>query len=409
VSTVVADRKPSAADRWRALPRVWQIALGGAAGLVAISLLFGEIGSLYSSPNNTAIGPSSSLDTGPPGTAAFAKLLSQNHYSVQQLTSPTAGASLPSSGTLFILNPSTPIVSGLPTLKAFVASGGRLVIGGPPGGKVLRTLIPTGPLPTWQAAPAGFAQPVAHAAENQGVGGVDSGSTGSWVVPRAADLKILLEGDGGPLALLVTEPASAGRTPGSVVLLASDAALENSELAKADDAAFGLDLAGRPGAKVVFDEYVHGFGRAGGGLAGLPDHWKLALILAVLAAAVWMLSASRRLGPPQRAGLPVMPPRVAHVDALAELLSSGPPERTLGGGAPLRARARQLLGRRLNAPTGASDAELVRIAAQAQDPSLEPQLVTSLLAEPRTPTELVALARSLAELEGRMTTKGQHP
>ncbi|MGH9170044.1 MAG: DUF4350 domain-containing protein [Acidimicrobiales bacterium] len=407
MSTVVSVRKPGAGERWKALPRLWQVVLVVVAASVAIVLGLGDISSLYSSPNNTAIGPASSLDSGGPGTAALADLLSQRHYHVRQLTAPITPSSLPVTGTLFVLDAATSLAGDLPAMRRYVADGGRLVLGGRLAPSVLGALV-TGEPPSWQSTPASVAHPIGTAPETRGVAHVDTGSAGTWTVPHSSQVRVLMAGAGGAYALVAGSPAVSGSpSSGSLVLLASSAPLENSNLAKLDDAAFGLDLAGTPGTSVAFDEYVHGFGRPGNGLAGLPSHWKLALILAVVAAATWMLSASRRLGPPQPASVAAMPPRVAHVDALAELLASGPTTRALAGAAPLRERARQLLSRRLQAPSGCEDDALGALAAAAGDPLVDPRLVACLLNEPRSPEELVALSQALAEIERRTTTKGR--
>jgi hypothetical protein len=182
------------------------------------------------------------------------------------------------------------------------------------------------------------------------------------------------------------------------VLVASSAPLQNDLLAQADDAAFAIDLAGTAGAPVAFDEYDHGLGRTGTGLAGLPTHWKAGLLLGLLAALVWMWSAARRFGPPERAERELIPARVLHVDAMALLLSSGDAERLAAGAAPLRVQGRAALRRRLRADPLATDAELAALAASDSVPSLTPELVTALLTTPESENDIVAEGRAFVAL-----------
>ena len=108
----------------------------------------------------------------------------------------------------------------------------------------------------------------------------------------------------------------------------------------ADDAAFGLAIAGAPSRPVSFEEAVHGYGEARG-LAALPTRWKWALGGLLLAALVAVAARFRRLGPPEPTPVPPQPPRRAHVDALGSALArTGRPAEAAG---PVQAQARTLV------------------------------------------------------------------
>jgi hypothetical protein len=182
---------------------------------------------------------------------------------------------------------------------------------------------------------------------------------------------------------------------GTVVLLSSPSPLQNQLLGVADNAAFAIDIAGPAGTSVVFDEYDHGYGRTGSGIGGLPGSWKAGLLIALLAVLVWMLSASRRFGPPEKSERELAPPRVAYVDAIATLLSTAHSESVPTAAEPLRARARVALCRRAGVAIDASDAEIAMAAKRA---GLDAELVASVLATPHTADDLVAVGRASAEL-----------
>jgi hypothetical protein len=116
---------------------------------------------------------------------------------------------------------------------------------------------------------------------------------------------------------LVTETAI-GR--GTVDFVADATPFQNDFLARADNAALGLTLAGEPGRRVVFPEGVHGYGPQRG-LGAIPDHWKVALLGLAFAGLVLMWARGRRLGPPEDASRPLPPPRAAYVDAVGSTLA----------------------------------------------------------------------------------------
>jgi hypothetical protein len=329
----------------------------------------------------------------------MAQLLSESHHPVQELTVPLHDATIPADGTLFVLDPVGSIDADAVALKRNLDGGGRVVFGGEVASSLLGEILGPGPSPVWQSEPSGNAAPVERSRDDAGIATVLGGPSGSWLVGNASRFSVLLQGPTGALAV----ESSVGS--GTLVLLASTNPLQNAQLAQADDAAFALDLAGPAGAQVSFDEYDHGLGRSGTGLAGLPSHWKTALVLAFLAALVWMWSAARRFGPPERADRELIPARVAHVDAMAALLASGSPERLAAGSSSLRSEGRATLRRLLRAEPGAGDERLVEIAATAAMPSVTPELVTAVLKTPLSEADVIAGARAFATLTGQSTRR----
>jgi hypothetical protein len=181
---------------------------------------------------------------------------------------------------------------------------------------------------------------------------------------------------------------------GRVVLLASASPLRNGYLGDADNAAFALDLAGGPGRAVVFDEYAHGYGS--GGIDALPSRWKWALLLAGLAALVWMWSAARRFGPPQDAERPVAPARVGYVDGLATVLAATDARFVGAAVEPVGRAARAALCRLLGVPDDTADEVLARAARLAGIPE---DLTRAALDAPTDKQGALATGRALAWLE----------
>ncbi len=302
---------------------------------------------------------------------------------------------------MFVLDPTSWSSSATAALLRSLEQGDRVVLGGrPPAKGVLRALLGDGTVPQWSSAVAGVARPVLDVPEVHGVTTTISRGRGTYAGPGAANPSIpaaaaLLSSRSGTLALVA-------RRSGSLMLLASSSPLQNGSLTRADNAAFGVDLAGPDGSTVAFDEYDHGFGRAGDGLAGLPASWRFGLGFALVAVVVWMLSASRRFGPPEEPGRIVVPARVQYVDAVATLLSARPREQLVEALDPVRAEARRRLGRRLGLGPGVTDDALVEAASHdSRRGSLDlPDEVVEAVVNPGGSTDdLIALGRALAWLE----------
>jgi hypothetical protein len=185
-----------------------------------------------------------------------------------------------------------------------------------------------------------------------------------------------------------------------VALLANKLAISNQGLDRVDDALFALDLAGKPGTTVVFDEYDHGFGRTGSGLAGLPLRWRVGLGILLLALLLWMVSAGRRFGPTQALDRGLPPPRVAYVEAMGAALASYPAAQRADAAGPLLGEARQELARRLNLPDNVSTEALEEAAGMA---GMAPGIAAALSIAPQDDAMLVASGRAaVAVLAGEV-------
>jgi hypothetical protein len=277
----------------------------GVAVLVAVTLL-GEL--LGGGPQGPA---SSSYATDAQGVAAWAQLLAQNGHPIVQLRTPLQRARLEQASTLIVLEPEVLLPSQGRRLRAFVAAGGRLLIGGREPQGTLPALLPSPP--AWSGGGATRDLPAGGTQALAGVGEVASAGEGQWA-PTGGYRPLLEDDDGGALLL----ERRLGR--GDLQLLADPSPLQNRLLASADNAQLALDLVGSAGRQVVFAESVHGFGEARG-LAAVPRGWWLAFALLALAGALWVLARGRRLGPPERAPGAPLPPRGAYVQAISLLLA----------------------------------------------------------------------------------------
>jgi hypothetical protein len=368
------------------------------AAIAGVELASSTIGGIAGNGSG-ASGPSSSYDSSATGTEAMAQLLTQRGHRVERLTTTLSDATLPTGGTVFVLDPTSWSGADTRALKEDAADGDRVVLGGrSPGPGVLRSLLGAISPPVWRAAAAGTTHPVADLPEVAGVHSVLSTGSGTFArsVTGAQEPVPLLRGPSGVLAVEVE-----GR--GTVILLASSTPLDNASLGQADNAALALDLVA-PGAPVVFDEYDHGFGRPGTGLAGLPASWRWGLGFLLLAVFVWILSASRRFGPPDGPGRITVPPRVLYVDAMATLLSTRPTDQVVEAVAPVRDEARRRLCRRLGISIDAPDQILAERLARTSDVTTLPAGLADTVLRPLASDEdVMAVGRVLSALaaEGR--------
>ena len=107
-------------------------------------------------------------------------------------------------------------------------------------------------------------------------------------------------------------------------MLADTSPLSNEGLGAADNAAFGVALAG--GTPVAFLETVHGYG-VSRGFGGLPTEVKWTLLGLLLTSLVAVWAAGRRFGPPEDPDTDPPPPRVEYVEALAGSLARTKPDK----------------------------------------------------------------------------------
>jgi hypothetical protein len=380
--------QPSIGVRWRTVPRRWRIVFVVLAAIAAVDVVASVAGSSGSTGVPAASGTSSSFDSTPDGTEAMAELLARNGHPVSRVQQSLSAGTLPSATTLVVADPVKWDTGQTGALRAFVRAGGRVVLaGGPFNSSVLRTLLGTSNVPVLSPVGVTSAHAVGTAPEVAGVSVVDADpSGGAW--DQAGTTTPILRGDGASLALVADVGA------GRLVLLASASPLRNEFLGDADNALFALDLAGGRGRAVAFDEYAHGFGQ--GGLEALPAHWKWAFLVAALAVVVWMWSAMRRFGPPERPERALAPARVEYVEGLATVLAATDARRLGEALAPVQRAARASLCRRIGVPDDTTDAV---IAGAALSAGLDDGLVHAALVAPTDADGALATGRAHAWLE----------
>jgi Domain of unknown function (DUF4350) len=372
---------------------------GGAAGeralrsvavrvlkLVGVAVLvFVVIATVINAFTPHSSGPaSSSFATADDGLAAYADLLAKTGHPVTRLRRTPARATLDPRQTLVVLDPQVLVRGDVAALRRFVIAGGRLVAGGPEPEAWLSELI--GGSPTWSPAGPTTSSPLVPLPETARVALVSSAGAGSWG-NAGATLPAL--GDPGAALMTVT-----GLGRGRIALLADSSPLQNRLLADDDNAALGLALAGRAGRPVAFEEALHGYGAAHG-LAALPSRWKWTLIGLLAAALLAVAARIRRLGPPEPPGAPLLPPRRAHVEAMASALArtGRPGEAT----EPVRAHARALVLRRAGLPPDAAEDDLRRAAQRL---GLDATEIGAISTRASSDDDLLAAGAALAKLSG---------
>jgi hypothetical protein len=309
------------------------------------------------------------------GAAAYAELLQRAGHEVGYLRTPLDGARPGPGSTLVLLDAPDLDRAERATLRRFVRDGGRLVAAGADAGS---GIVPGAP--NWLPYGERVARPQLPVPETRGVRLVETARSGSF-----AGAGSTLPALGGANPLLTVAQVGRGRA----LLLADAAPLQNGHIGRADNAALALALAGEARRPVTFVESVHGFDERTG-LAALPSRWKLALLIGVLAALLWLASRARRFGPPEETGADPAPARREHVEALAiSLRRARQPEEALE---PVRLAARAHVRRRASLAPDAAD-DVLREAALRL--GFEEDEAEALMDE-RAANEALALGRALA-------------
>jgi hypothetical protein len=334
--------------------------------------------------------PSSSYSNRPDGTSAWAELLSRFGHHVERLRGDIDPSALDPAGTVVVLDAPGLTAGEARDLGAFVRHGGHLVAGGAGAGDWLEAVLDHPPTLTTKgthtATPVGTAG--RPAPEVDGVRTVRAAQLGSWREPGG--LEPILAGEAGRV-IAVAGDVELGR----VVALADPSPVHNALLAVDDNAALGLALPGGAGRSVLFAEGAHGYGR-GEGLAALPRRWRLTLAGLGLAAALWLLARSRRLGPPEEEARSLPPPRWAYVDAVAGTLART--RRAHEAVEPVRRRARELIAQRAALPPDAGPDDLHRAALRLGIP--DDEAAACIAGGPIDDAGVLAAGRALARLTG---------
>jgi len=361
------------------MSRPWRWVLAAVAAVVAVNAVAAVVDSIAGGPG----GPrSSAYATSPEGLAAYAELLQRFGHPVRLENSfPTPGTLGPGT-TVVVLDPTAVLGTQSRALAAFVRGGGRLVAGGsPPGGWISYLLRPA---PRWSPAGPPHAGPLSSGPETQGVHTLETAGEGSFSSPGPA--RPVAGSPGQPVALVAQQGS------GRLVVLADASPLQNRLLDRADNARFGVDLAGPPGQPVVFVESVHGYGQ-GSGLGALPSRWLWALAGLGLALVAWMVARGRRLGPPERPVADLPPPRSAYVRALAGTVIRTRDRRRAAE--PVRVAVRELVARRAGlGPDPAPET----LASAARRLGLDEVSVRALAGPPGDDEAVVAVGRAYAAL-----------
>jgi len=338
--------------------RPWRIALAVVALLVVVNVALRFLGTLT---GGTPGGPrSSSYATSRHGDAAYAELLGKAGHPVDQVRELPHSSAPSARATVLLLDPPAVRTADLAVLRRFVGDGGRLVAAGlsPDAMHELVSRVPERALGSRRVREEGLQ--------------VETGGAGGW------------RGEG----LVATRRVGNG----TVELLADSSPLQNRLLGSADNAAFGLALAGPPSRPVEFLESYHGYG-TGSGLSALPLAWKLLLGGLGLAALVYMVARGRRFGPPEQDGRSLAPPRREYVDSLAAVVARS--KRRDAAVGPVRREARDAVLRRASLPPNVED-DAVRVAARRL--GLADDDTEALLQPARTDADVIALGRVAARI-----------
>ncbi len=347
--------------------RAWIAVAVLVAAIVAVNIL----GRSDRRPHGPA---SSSYATSPAGAAAYAELLERVGYRVRRERASPAERTPDPRETLVVLDPGRLSADEAGALVRFADRGGRLVAGGRGIGDLAAALrggvrgAGGGPSRWHPGATLPGVREVQTAGERQ-------------FVAFTRGLPLLVSGE--RAALVELRP---GR--GEALLLADVSALQNRLLGAADNAQLAVALAGPRTRRVVFAESVHGYDEPGG-LSALPGRWKAALILAGVAALLFMLARARRFGDPEPAARDLDPPRRDHVDAVAASLARTHDRAQTA--VALRAAARSALAARAALTPDAGEDELRSAATAAGLTDVETAAVVA-------DGDLIVTGRALARL-----------
>jgi len=365
------------------MTRVQKVLAIAAVSVLVIGIILAQVSGTGSS-GERPLGADPS-DEGPTGLLGLTVLLEGNDHDVERVAEAPSTGDLDSEKTALLVTPGSITAADANALNDLASDGGRVVVAGDPGSEALTRLLDTDA----EIGEGGSetVSPVTVSPETAGVASIQLGTTQA-VTDAGSALPLL--GDAGQAAAVAADIGE-----GRVVVIADDDLLLNDLIDDADNALFGINLAGEAGREVQLVEAVRT--PPGSGLGALPSDWGwvAAGLLAAALSLAW--ARGRRLGPAELEARPLPPPRRQYIDAVAGALLRA---RGTGDAAePLRQAARDRLKRRAGLPRDASEAQ-VREAAEAA--GLEPAEVEALTGR-NDESAMLAAAGALAKLS---KTKG---
>jgi Domain of unknown function (DUF4350) len=367
------------------VPVAIRVGVAVAVGLVALNLVARGVDRSVGGSNPSGA-PGSSYATAPDGLGAYATLLSRYGHGVTRQRGDLVSATIDPQATLMILEPDVLTDNQGGVALQFVVNGGHLVIGGTDADRYLHELRDHPP--AWVPSDRTSFAPTG-ATRFGGVTRVVTAGDGMW---KRAETSTVVMGEAHH-ALATEEHLGKG----DIIFLADISPLTNAYLDQADNAAFGIALAGSSSQPVVFAEGVHGYGESRG-FAAIPSNWKLAFAGIALSVLLLAWARARRLGPPEQAERDLPPSRREYVDALAITL-----ERTRARDeavAPVRAALRERIAQRSGLGPDATTADYER-AGRAL--GLSDDEVRSMLHAIDGDDDVITVGRALARA-GRWDT-----
>jgi len=305
------------------------------AGLAAAALLTAAILARQPAEQQT-ISRYSSYDAGPLGLRALYLTLHDLGYRPERLRWPASPLTLRRKGTLICLDPVAPIMPAeWRAMRQWVARGYLLVVS--PAGYWLRDIDATAS----QRAAARPSQPSFLSRGVEALRVLRRSREGEWLIPgrrakgppqrkrRDEEIPLMLASpvflaEGVPLfaegRASVVEYVKHGE--GGMIVLKSPWTFSNSGLGQADNLRFALNAVGAfagSGRWVGFDEYHQGYAESPlWGLAPLALKGALAVLL--VAAALFLIAVSRRLGAPLPSPEPGSRTRDEYLTSMSGLL-----------------------------------------------------------------------------------------
>ncbi len=274
--------------------------------------------------------PGSTLVTDADGTAALYELYGAIGLDPERLTTGMSPRTLDPADTLFILEPGFIDIAETEqvALESFLRDGGRLVLSGAFADSVIGDFIDD--LPVWDFSEVSEkATPVFPGVPAESVISVAGSTLGGWDDPGPF-LPLLTDESGVPVVM------EARIGDGSVVWLSEVSYVANRNLGSVDNARFAVALTA--GRQPMFNEVVHGVTEESG---LLPDRWRTAFWLGLIAVLVGLIGYGYRMGPPEEVERRLDPERIGYVESVAGIIArTGDDRQALG---PIRTTARRLL------------------------------------------------------------------